>query len=93
MEKTITFDELKEKVVTKLKTEKSFKIWWQKERMKLISGGYPEKVIMKLSVDQQIAAKLVKYLKLKSTKIVETNEYPIPPIDIKHYFKNYNLFY
>ena len=94
MKNTITFDELKEKFVTKFKTEKSFKSWWIKERKKLISSGYPDKPIMKLAVDRhQIVPKLIKSLKLKSTHIVESNDYPTPPIDIKFYFRNYKLFY
>jgi len=92
--KTITFKELKEKILNNFETEQLFVSWWLEERNKYISNSYPNKPIMKLMVDQHnVLPTLKKILDLKSDMIIETSEYPVPPINIEYYIRNYHLFF
>jgi len=89
--KAITLKQLKYKILSKFETEEEFVSWWLQERSKKISNNYPNKPIMKLQVDkQQILPILSDYLELETDKIVETSDYPTPPISFENYIRNYS---
>lgn len=89
--KEMTLDKLKTKFITKFQTEEKFVSWWLEERRKKISNSYPNKPIMKLQVDKyQILPILSDYLKLNTNMIIETSDYPTPPIAFENYVRNYS---